>query len=861
MARELAVDRPASWEGFETGHANLLPMSFVRALDDLAPFDLPRIGGKARSCATLRRARFDVPEGFVVHCEADAVPEAAIREAVSALGEGPLAVRSSALDEDGARHSFAGVHRTLLNVAPSAVVESVRACLASMTGPEADAYRRSRGLEGAAAAQTVLVQRMVEARIAGVGFTSDPVRPQGDEMVIAASWGSGEAVVGGRVEPDEIRVHRPTRGIVSQFVGSKAYRIVTNGRGQQRVPTSGDEQSRLCLDAGQIATLTDLLLHVEAHFGETQDVEWCHDGDRFWILQSRPITAAVREEAAHEGIEWSRTNVREVLPDLPSPQSLDFLVRLINSAMRGFFGPLLGPEELGPMIRAIGGRPYFNLTRFRRLARASLIPPGIFMKAMGHADGIRPEDMSLKLPPLGEFLRGLPTLGRVVADQVLLRGKVKQLAMFAKTWVHEIKKVPMEDRSDEQLIALMEDFFDSAQAPLRSAFTSGSMIQWQLVLEMICQRVGFPYERLVNSQLAVGEKTVSSQQAFDLLRVAHIGRGDERVRAYFETQAEEDPDFRLWGRVLRGSLFKRELHAFLDDYGHRGTHESDWSLPRYSEDPTPILFAVARLVTGPDTPRPEQIEARLRAEADTVWREFRAAVPSTWRELLLPFVRWVIGLMKGMYVVREQTRFEMVRGLEPLREVGRVMAGRMVARRWIDREEDYFMLTVDEIAEAVRSRERAAGLRAMVAERRASQERWNRLDMPLYLRDADVDAVLGGATGPAVDADATHRLLGLCTSPGRVEAEVIVMRDANEFARMRPGAIIVAPATDPSWTPLFTLAAGVVVEIGGTLSHASTIAREYGLPALANVKDATRLLRDGERVRLDATAGWIERIR
>lgn len=833
-------------------------MAFVRALDHLSPDELSTIGGKARVCATLRRAGLDVPDGFVVHCEPDSLPTASVAEALTRLGSGSFAVRSSAADEDGAQHSFAGVHATFLNVPTDDVVALAHRCLVSMHSEEARTYRVSRSLPPARGAQTVLVQRMVDARAAGVAFTVDPVRPGTEEMIITASWGSGEGVVEGLVEPDEIRVARATQSVTARYIGSKACRVESRGAIRHRVATSADDQARICLDAARIAALSTLLLRIEALLGGPQDVEWCHDDERFWIVQSRPVTGrAARADDA--GIEWSRTNLREVLPDLTSPQSLELLTRLVDQAMRDYFGGLFAPEEsLGPVIKCIGGRAYFNLSQFRHLARLSLIPPGVFLKGLGHADAIRPADMKLSLPPLRDFVRNLPTLGRLLADQALLGWRSRRTFAHAQRYLHDLGKTDMVDRSDEQLAALLDDAYENTREPLRSAYTSGSFLHWQRLLELLCARVGYPADVLLNAQLAVGEKTVSSRQAFEMLRIAHIGRADARVREYFSQQAANDPEFRAWGRALRGSLFKREVRAFLDDFGHRGPLESDWSLPRYREDPTPILFALGQLILAPDTPRPEDIDQRLNDEAKRVWGEFREAVPAPWREVALPFAAWVIRQMKWMYVFRERNRFEMVRMIEPIREVSKVLAKRFVQRGWLDREDDYFSLTVADVKQAIRGR--GADMRAVAKRRNDEQARWARLDMPLLLAESDVEAVLAGATEPDIDAGGVRRLRGACTSPGKAEGEVVVLRDPRDFARMRPGAVIVAPAIDPSWTPLFTLAAGVVVEIGGVLSHASTIAREYGLPVLANCRDATRLLRDGERVRLDATAGIVERL-
>jgi pyruvate,water dikinase len=183
------------------------------------------------------------------------------------------------------------------------------------------------------------------------------------------------------------------------------------------------------------------------------------------------------------------------------------------------------------------------------------------------------------------------------------------------------------------------------------------------------------------------------------------------------------------------------------------------------------------------------------------------------------------------------------------------LANRFVARGWIDRRDDYFLLHLEEVGRACDDASTASGLRAIAAARAADRAAQRVLVMPLFMRESELPALL--RAGPHAGRADGSPLTGLCVSPGRVDGEVVVLRDPNEFAAMKRGAILVAPATDPSWTPLFTLASGVVVEVGGTLSHASTIAREYGLPALANVKNATTRLRTGDFVELDASRGLV----
>jgi pyruvate,water dikinase len=224
---------------------------------------------------------------------------------------------------------------------------------------------------------------------------------------------------------------------------------------------------------------------------------------------------------------------------------------------------------------------------------------------------------------------------------------------------------------------------------------------------------------------------------------------------------------------------------------------------------------------------------------------------------LLPYVRKTLRQLKQQYLWRERVRSDLTRVVAALRRWHLALADRFVERGWIDRRDDYFLLHLAEVQRACDDPMAGPGLRNLAAQRAAALAAERDLRMPLFMRESELPALLrSAAAAPA----GREELTGHCVSPGEVEAEVVVLRDPSEFGRMKRGAILVTTATDPSWTPLFTLAAGVVVEVGGMLSHASTIAREYGLPALANVKNATKILRTGERVRLDASAGRVVRI-
>jgi pyruvate,water dikinase len=375
------------------------------------------------------------------------------------------------------------------------------------------------------------------------------------------------------------------------------------------------------------------------------------------------------------------------------------------------------------------------------------------------------------------------------------------------------------------------------------------------VLRKAAKAAGVPYDRLVYPQLAAGERSVSTQQAVDLVALAEVARGDARAAAYLRANDGGFADIRT---ALAGTRFLASFDAFLGQYGHRGRYESDWSLPRLHEDPTPVLFAIRAHLDAPPQDMPA-LARRQDAEAADAWRAFEQRLTAWQRWTLLPRARWTMRRLKQQYVWREAVRSDLTRVISRLRDWHLVLADRFVERGWIERRDDYFLLELAEVTAAAVDPSQGPGLRPIAARRAAQLAAERDLRLPLLMRESELPALLRAASS-ALAGTQGETLTGLCVSPGSVEAEVVVMRDPSEFASMKRGAILVTTATDPSWTPLFTLASGVIVEVGGMLSHASTIAREYGLPALANVKDATRILKTGDRVRLDASGGRMIRI-
>jgi phosphohistidine swiveling domain-containing protein len=726
-------------------------------------------------------------------------------------------VRSSGLAEDSAGDSFAGMHETTLNVDRARLAETVRHCRRSAESEQARAYRAARNLPADHRAIAVLVQRMVPAVKSGVAFTVNPVTGA-NEIIVNSVSGLGEALVSGQVNPEE-----------------------------ERLPKTDP------------SPLARMAVGIEALFGSPQDIEWCFDGEHYWVVQSRPVTTTVPSEVRPalstrgSEIEWTRANLAEVFPEQLSPQALDAYVPLLDKGERAFFGRLMAPEaELGPIIKAFYGRPYFNLSQLRHVTDSVGAAFANTLRSLGHPEQIHPDDDVAPKPSLKRFLRVVPDIVRLTGYDLRMARIFHDHQARARQVEERLTQVNPSTLSDKEIWATLQQWLDRAPEAIPPVFVMSSVQAREDVIRKACARVGFSYEALTYPNLAAGARSVSTQQAFDVIALANVARGETRSREYLRRNDGTFADFRT---ALADTKFLTEFEQFLSRYGHRGRYESDWSIPRLREQPAPVLFAIREQLDAPPQD-PVLLSQRQAAEARLAWQQFEARLTPWQRWTLLPRVRKTLRQLKQQYLWREEVRSDLTRVLAALRPYHLTLARRFVQRRWLDRTDDYFLLVLDEVRQACEDPARGDSLRAIAAKRAAQRAAERDLRLPLFMRESELPALMAaGASNGHSDV-----LTGLCVSPGSIDGEVVVMRDPSEFIAMKRGAILVAPATDPSWTPLFTLASGVIVEVGGMLSHASTIAREYGLPALANVKDATRVLKSGDRVRLDASSGVVRRL-
>jgi len=847
----------------------------VMALDD--PGAGPGVaGGKGASLARLARAGFRVPPGFHVTTRAyldfagrgglrepvlaamsavdsadaatfdaasarigelfagqslPAPAAAAIAGAYACLGDDvPVAVRSSATVEDLPGMSAAGQHDTYLNVrGEAAVLDAVRRCWASLWSARAIGYRARRGVGPGDVSIAVVVQQLVPAEAAGVMFTIDPVDGAQDKVVVSANWGLGESVVAGEVTPDVAVVDRASGTLVSYQVGSKEMMTVADGTGAQAAGTPAGLRSAAVLSPGQAGELARVGLAIEELYGEPVDVEWALAAGELFVVQARPVTTAASRPAAGPGDQWndsltgdylwSNGNVGEALPDVMTPATWSF-VELIMSRMT--FPPSL-PGYRG--YGRIGGRVYANVSMSISLEALAGISPRRFAALFGPVLG--------KLPPIEDIPR--PRLPRWKAIRLMVPPAVAMLRRIRASHKRMPQFLAGAPGRCERLHAEIEQATDATV--LASLWPQ----KVQPLLEQACDMLSAAAAAHGTTLLSVPGKlaTLVGEADAALLLSGHQSEGTPL--------ASLGPALGL-ARLDRGEI---DRDTFARQYGHRGPHEVELSIPRPAEDPAWIDNQLAALR---DTAR--DIGALL---ADT-----EAARAAAWDRLArqdpekAAAARKLIARWAPVARDREAARSEVVRSI-------------WVARDWVRRAgeltghgDDLFFLELPETFDLLRGDPAAL---AEVPARRVTYETYRALPpYPALIRGrfdpvrwaADPNRRSDYYDERAQPARPDDTITGFPGAAGVVEGVARILRTPEEAARLGDGEILVTTVTNIGWTPIFPRAAAVVTDVGAPLSHAAIVARELGIPAVVGCGNATMRLHTGDRVRVDGSRGTVE---
>lgn len=786
----------------------------------------------------------------------------AIAEKYLTLGDHePVAVRSSATAEDLAYASFAGQQDTYLNVVGSAaLLDAVRRCWASLWTDRAVSYRNANGIDHRSVALAVVVQRMVDATAAGVMFTANPVTGSRNETVIDASPGLGEAVVSGAVNPDHFVVNSIDRTVVSRRLGDKRVMITSVPGGGTVRSEIADQSSQACLDDGQVLELADLGQQVQRHYGAPQDTEWALDSaGRFWLTQARPITTLYPLPRMHQpGLRVLMClSLAQGLTRPITPMGIA-AIRLIGTSVATAIKmppaqPLAGP----PAMHAPGQRLFTDLT--------SVLRDRIGRKAVIAAFGVMEARASAVLKVLGErpefsiIESRNHTMHRHIAG-ALVRNKVPMRAALGVAnpeWAY--RGLAATERRLRQALTLPAN----ATASQRLDFVEQRLGELFLIMpRTIAYALGgllmlATSRRLLRDVAQPGElqevlrglpHNVTTEMDLKLWELTEEIRDDEPSRTVFTDLAVPDL-LQVYRERALPPVAQRGLQAFLRRYGHRAVAEIDLGMPRWSDDPSHLLGVISnylRLDIEDLDPR-SQFRAG-EAKADSMITSLTTRLAER-RPLRARLAGWTLHRVRQLIGLRESPKFLLVLALatvrDHLKEVGRELA---TAGR-IDQVDDVFFLDLGDARRGLAGED----LRALIAERREEYaQELKRRHIPRIL--------LSDGTEPEALATQTARtdgaLAGSPASTGTVTARARVILDPVG-ARVEPGEILVAPSTDPGWTPLFLTAGGLVMEMGGSNSHGAVVAREYGIPAVVGVPEATHKIETGQLITVDGAAGLV----
>lgn len=844
---------------------------WIYSLAEVPPSVSRHVGGKAARLAWLIRNGFDVPAAWVVPATAfdacltslpaalrpasllsirsDAelgrrVSEAADRlQAYRPTGSMKLAlerlgasrpgerwaVRSSALGEDGAAHSMAGMAGTVLDVSAEELPAALANVWASVASERWVHYARKAGIRELR--MGVVLQALVPARAAGVMFANE-----GDGgAVINAAFGLGTSVVDGARTPD-------------------AWRLSPNGTVVERSLAHKVDESASLSDT-DLAQLAGLAARLRPHAPHAWDVEFAFDLNKLWVVQARPITHRPYPEGGDSHTVWSNANVGEALPGVATPLTWSVAGAFSEAGFRAAFRTLgCKPPKGVPLIGSVHGRIYLNLTAFTRVAsQVPWLDPRVLVELGGGKGGDILADEESRPSPVG-FLARLPlTAYRLAQQQWDLGDRVRVFEEKAFQERADFDAIDWRILPDDGIARAFVD----AQALLERTGTlmlscASSALGSHLALRtLLWPRFGKRTDGIVQRLTAGLDSLESAVPGRELLRIVARASGDAEA---LEDIANPPPK-KL--KDLKSPWLATEMSRFVDRYGDRAVREAELSTTRWREDLTPVWAVLRTALKSGETGAVDVLRksqdsvARVHADRESTITEVRAALSPVERVVL----RALVQRAQVSAQHRERTRAWVTRVLGMIRVLALEANRRLTARdaqlaEWPHLLEPVFLFEVDELLAVLSGTRRDL---AGTARTRYAQ----------YLRNTqrpDPPSTFTGAPPPGVLVpDGALVLRGLPGCPGVVRGRVRVLHRPEDMRLFEPGEVLVVHATDVGWTPLFLLAAAVVTELGGALSHAAIVAREYGVPTVVNAEGVTRTLRTGDQVLVNGDEGIVVR--
>lgn len=874
-------------------------MTYIRDLSDVGPGDIAVAGGKAVGLGGLIRAGLPVPPGFVLTTAAysefvdannlaagiqelaalppEAEPQAyqnasrrisalfatgtmpagiaaELGAAYGRLGNGtPVAVRSSATAEDLASASFAGQQETTLNVRGMVELSTaVTGCWASLWTARAMSYRAREGVEPGQVRLAVVIQQMVEADAAGVMFTANPANGRRDQTVISAAWGLGESVVSGTVTTDDVVVDAGTGSVLSRRTADKDVMTVYAENGTREQPVAAARRREPVLDDREAAELAGHGQRAAEHFGAPQDIEWARAGGRFFILQSRPITA-LPEPTAETPESWPvpypnglyfRASIVEQLPDPLTPLFADLVDGSVAKSLQALMAEALGRNVIrdGDVgLPTVNGYAYYYYRTSGLLRMTGRLVPAVGALARGKAHmGI-------------EGWRGFshPRYEQAIKD-----------------W----QAKPPAELTGGELLAGAQALLDAGTVYYTAVqsiipLATSSELAFRTFYDKLVRRAADPPAQTF--LLGYDSEPIRAEKS--LWDLAAWARSDPGLTSVLlERPTTELAECQRTGSPPAGvddALWQEWRFAFrehLDLYGH-AVYNLDFATPVAADDPSTLLATVKFYLRGQGTD-PHERQRLLTERREALTEQVAARLGPRRRAAFLRLLRWA----QHTAPIREDALADVGLAWPLLRQMLLELGRRLVASGVITEPADVLWLRFQEVRTAVEFGLAAPGAQAVITgadrpvraaaveERRMLWRGQARAAAPQMLPERPwMERAFGSMMPAASQRQHGDVIKGVGASSGRVTAPARVLGGPRDFGRMEPGDVLVARITTPAWTPLFAMASAIVTDVGGPLSHSSIVAREYGIPAVLGTGAATQRLATGQQVTVDGDAGTV----
>ena len=761
----------------------------------------------------------------------------AVAEHLARCGEGlAYAVRSSATAEDLPHASFAGQQDSYLNIIglPS-ILRHIRKCWASLFTERAVVYRMRNGLDHRKIAIAVIVQKMVFPRASGVLFTADPLTSNRKLLSIEAVFGLGEALVSGRVSADGYKVRNGE--IIEKRIAAKTAALDGQKEGGTELkPIAPDHRKAQVLTDGQILQLARIGRRIEAHFGRPQDIEWCLAQDTFYVVQSRPVTTAFPVPDAGDGEYRVYVSVghQQMMTDPIKPLGLSFFLLTTRAPMRTAGGRLF--VDVTPLLASPGSRE----TLLRSMGEHDPLMQDALMAIVerdfrdGGTGQSRPDMPAASQPP--------PEIDPGAVSDLIRRSEASIEA--CRQTIRSKSGAGLFEFILEDLEQLKETLFH----PQCLGVITAVQHAWRWINEKMYEWLGERNAADTLSQSVPGN--VTSEMGLALLDVADVIRPYPELIAYLR-QTKDDGFLEELAKFDGGKEARDAIRAFLDRYGMRCPGEIDITRTRWAEKPASLIPLILGNIKnhGPNAGRRKFERGRQEAlEKERELLHRLKSLPDGERKAAE--TKRMIDIIRNFSGFREYPKYAMMKRYFLYKQALPEEAGRLVRAGVIGRKEDIYYLTLEELRDAVSTGKLD---RRIINERKEEYGYYEKLTPPRVIT-SDGEIVTGKYRRGNLPETA---IPGLAVSSGVVEGRARVVLSLED-ADLEEGDILVTTYTDPSWTPLFVTVRGLVTEVGGRMTHGAVIAREYGLPAVVGVEGATRRIRDGARIRVNGTEGYIE---